>query len=296
MKRTNRPGHETTQDARPEAVALDRGEQTRTDQPAVRFERVNFGYGSELLFENFSLDIAPGEFFGVIGPNGAGKSTLLMLAAGLLAPHSGRVSVLGMDVVRTARRAIARRVAVVPQESFFAFDYGVEDVVMMGRNPYLDRLESPGPADWVRVREALEFVDATHLATKNINQVSAGEKQRVVLARALAQEPVVLLLDEAMSHLDIAHQRLILDILERLNQQGVTIVLLAHDLNLAALACSRVLLLRSGRLVACDLPERVITVELVRSVYGIEPIVTRHPETDRPQVMLPAIGKRTRIR
>ena len=255
--------------------------------PAISLDRVGFGYGPELLFQEFSLDIAQGEFLGVIGPNGAGKSTLLNLAAGLLRPQSGSVSVLGMDLAGTSRREVARKVAVVPQESFFAFDYPVEDVVMMGRNPYLGRLQTPGRADYYRVNEALEFVDAAVLRHKSINRISAGEKQRVVLARALAQEPTILLLDEATSHLDLAHQRSILGILERLNRQGKTIVLLAHDLNLAALACSHVLLLSGGCQVACDVPDRVITKELVKSAYGVEPIVVRHPETGRPQIMMP---------
>jgi iron complex transport system ATP-binding protein len=158
---------------------------------------------------------------------------------------------------------------------------------MMGRNPFLGRFQSPGRRDRQAVSEALEFVDVLFLRDERINAISAGERQRVVLARALAQEPQILLLDEATSHLDIAHQQMIARILVELNRQGRTIVLLSHDLNLAALYCSRILLLDKGRAAACDVPERVITGELIRSVYGVEPIVTRHPETGRPQVMLP---------
>jgi len=177
---------------------------------------------------------------------------------------------------------------VVLQENPFAFDYSVSDVVMMGRNPYLGRFQSPGKHDREAVTAALEFVDAIFLRDKRINSISAGERQRVVLARALAQEPGILVLDEATSHLDIAHQQLIARILLELNRQGKTVVFLSHDLNLAALYCSRILLLDRGKAVACDVPERVITAELIRAVYGVEPIVTRHPESGRPQVMLPA--------
>jgi iron complex transport system ATP-binding protein len=133
----------------------------------------------------------------------------------------------------------------------------------------------------------MEFTDTLALRGKGINQISGGERQRVVLARVLAQEPEILLLDEPMSHLDIAHQVRILDILRRLNRQGRTIVLLAHDLNLAALACSRLLLLDSGRAAACAVPEQVLQADLIERVYGVRPILQRHPETGLPQLVLP---------
>jgi iron complex transport system ATP-binding protein len=254
---------------------------------AIELSSLAFGYGERLLFEGFNLDVAAGEFLGVIGPNGAGKSTLLRLASGLLRPASGSVRILDRDLGTLDRRDVARTLSVVLQENPFAFDYTVSDVVMMGRNPYLGRFQSPGKHDREAVNSALEFVDAIFLRDKRINSISAGERQRVVLARALAQEPGILMLDEATSHLDIAHQQLIARILVQLNRQGKTVVFLSHDLNLAALYCSRILLLDRGKAVTCDTPERVITAELIRSVYGVEPIITRHPESGRPQVMLP---------
>jgi iron complex transport system ATP-binding protein len=254
---------------------------------AIELSDLAFGYGARLLFDGFDLEVAAGEFLGVIGPNGAGKSTLLKLVAGLLKPARGSVRILGRELRSLARGEVARTVGVVLQENPFAFDYTVSDVVMMGRNPYLGRFQSPGKHDRQAVTAALEFVDALFLRDERINAISAGERQRVVLARALAQEPAILMLDEATSHLDIAHQQLIARILSDFNRQGKTIVFLSHDLNLAALYCSRILLLDRGRAVACDTPERVITAELIRSVYGVEPIVTRHPESGRPQVMLP---------
>ena len=255
---------------------------------AIELSGIAFGYDERLLFEGFNLEVAAGEFLGVIGPNGAGKSTLLRLVAGLLRPARGSVRILERDLGALDRREVARTLGVVLQENPFAFDYSVSDVVMMGRNPYLGRFQSPGKHDREAVNAALEFVDALFLRDKRINSISAGERQRVVLARALAQEPGILMLDEATSHLDIAHQQLIARILLELNRQGKTVVLLSHDLNLAALCCTRILLLDRGKTVACDAPERVITAELIRSVYGLEPIVTRHPQSGRPQVMLPA--------
>jgi len=254
---------------------------------AIELSSLAFGYGEALVFDGFNLEIASGDFLGVIGPNGAGKSTLLKLVAGLLRPLLGSVRIRERDLCSLGRKEVARTVGVVLQENPFAFDYSVSDVVMMGRNPYLGRFQSPGKHDREAVNAALEFVDALFLRDKCINSISAGERQRVVLARALAQEPGIMMLDEATSHLDIAHQQLIARVLSELNRQGRTVVLLSHDLNLAALYCSRILLLDRGKAVACDVPERVITAELIRSVYGVEPIITRHPESGRPQVMLP---------
>jgi iron complex transport system ATP-binding protein len=265
----------------------DRDRGAGSPRTAIELSGLSFGYTEKLLFEGFNLEVAAGEFLGVIGPNGAGKSTLLRLVAGLLRPASGSVRILERDLGGFGRREVARTLGVVLQENPFAFDYSVADVVMMGRNPYLGRFQSPGKHDREAVTAALEFVDALFLRGKRINSISAGERQRVVLARALVQEPEILILDEATSHLDIAHQQLIARILSVLNRQGRTVVLLSHDLNLAALYCSRILLLDRGKAVACDVPERVITAELIRSVYGVEPIITRHPESGRPQVMLP---------
>ncbi len=255
---------------------------------SIELSGISFGYAKENLFDSFSLTVAGGEFLGVIGPNGSGKSTLLKLVAGLLRPRAGEVLIQGRGLARMSRREVAQIVAVVPQESFFAFDYTVWDVVMMGRNPYLGRMERPGPGDRDRAAKALEFVGVAGLQEKSINDISGGEKQLVVLARALAQEPEILLLDEPTSHLDISHQQSFAGILHRLNRQGTTVMFLSHDLNLAALNCSRILLLHQGRQVACDVPESVVTRELIRKVYGVDPLLSRHPETGRPQVMLPS--------
>lgn len=255
---------------------------------AIEFKSVSFGYAAELLFRDFSLTVADGEFFGVIGPNGSGKTTLLRLIAALLLPAQGEVVIKGNALSRYSRRALARIIGFMPQENHFAFDFTVEEVVMMGRNPYLRRFQLPTKTDRERVRAAMEFTDTIALRDKGINQISGGERQRVVLARTLTQEPQILLLDEPASHLDIAHQRQLLSILTRLNQQGITIVFLAHDLNLAALACQRILLLDKGKPVACAAPREVITAGRIEQVYGVKPLIHPHPETGVPQILLPA--------
>lgn len=257
---------------------------------AIELRSVGFGYTADRLFSDFSLAIAEHEFFGVIGPNGSGKTTLLRLLARLLVPQAGEIEITGKPLDAYSHRGLARLLGFMPQENHFAFDFSVEEVVLMGRNPFLGRFQRPGKLDLDRVRAAMEFTDTWTLRAKSINEVSGGERQRVVLARTLTQEPRILLLDEPTSHLDIHHQLSILQILRRLNRQGITIVVNLHDLNLASLACSRLLLLHEGRPVACDSPEQVLKPELIRRTYGIEPIIERHPESGRPQILLPAAG------
>ncbi|NPV13758.1 ABC transporter ATP-binding protein [candidate division WOR-3 bacterium] len=255
---------------------------------AITAEKISFGYTQELILEEFFLAIESGEFLGIIGPNGSGKSTLLRLLAGVRKPQRGVVKVMEKELNHLSRREIARTIAFVPQESFFAFEWTVQEVVMMGRNPYLKLLERPRPEDLKKVTEAMRLTGVEMLAGQNINSISAGEKQRVLLARALAQEPEILLLDEATAHLDLVHQVMILQILKTLNEQGKTIVLVSHDLNEAAV-CSRLLLLAKGKPVACDVPEKVLTPDLIHAAYGLEPVVTKHPFTGRPQVLLPPV-------
>jgi iron complex transport system ATP-binding protein len=255
---------------------------------AIEARDLAFSYGPAPLFSDFSLRIEKGELFGIIGPNGSGKTTLLRLFAALLQPTSGTILVNDRPVGGYRRRELARIIGFAPQESHFVLDFSCEEVVLMGRNPFLGRFQQPGAEDLARTQSAMEFADTWQLKDKGVNQISGGERQRVVLARALAQEPEILLLDEPTSHLDIAHQLQMLDILNRLNRKGITIVLNSHDLNLASMACSRILLLSEGKPVACDTPERVVQPDRIEQVYGVRPYVDRHPDTGRPQVVLPA--------
>lgn len=254
---------------------------------AIELRSVRFGYRQVRIFDELDLEVETGEFLSVVGPNGAGKSTLLRLIAGLLIQQAGQVVVLGQDLRRVARRRIAQMIGVVLEDGVPAFNYSVYDFVMMGRTPYLNAFERPGPADEAAVEKALELCDLKTLQRKGIAEISAGERQRAVLARALAQEPQLLLLDEAFSHLDITHQQSTLDILRELNRAGRTVVLLSHDLNLAAAAGTRMLLLHRGLVVALGTAGDVLTERNLRRVYGIEPVVLTHPQTGRPQVLLP---------
>lgn len=256
---------------------------------AIAIEDLTFGYGPVPLFEGFSLTVEAGEFLGIIGPNGSGKSTLLRLIAGVISPWHGRVISFGRDISRLSRREIARMMALVPQESFFAFEWTVAEVVMMGRNPFLGLFDQPGESDRVKVKEAMRLTDVLNLKEKTINAISAGEKQRVILARALAQEPMLLLLDEATAQLDLAHRWAVMRRLRELQNQGRTVIFVSHDLNETAAFCSRLLLLYRGRILSCDVPEKVVTRDVLKMAYEIEPVVVSHPGSGRPQVLLPPI-------
>ncbi len=254
---------------------------------AIELKNMHFGYEAVELFSDFSLAVTEGEFFGVIGPNGAGKTTLLRLMAGILKPRMGDITIFDKNIKSLSRIEIAKLVGFVPQESFFAFDFTVFEVVLMGRHPYLKRFQRPKSDDVHFALEALEFTDTLQFKDKSINRISAGEKQRVILARTLAQGPKILLLDEATAHLDITHQLAVLNILNRLNRKGITVVFLVHDLNLASSHCSRILLLDRGRSVACDTPEKVLRPELIEQVYKVKPHIIKHPKTRTPQLILP---------
>lgn len=254
---------------------------------AIELKNVHFGYEASDLLSDFSLRVREGEFFGVIGPNGAGKTTVLRLMAGIVKPRLGDITLFDRNIKSLSRIEIAKLTGFVPQESFFAFDFTVFEVVLMGRHPYLKRFQRPKPEDIKSALEALEFTDTLPFKDKSINRISAGEKQRVIIARSLAQEPKILLLDEATAHLDITHQLAVVTILKRLNRRGITIVFLVHDLNLAGSHCSKVLLLDQGRIVACDAPERVLRPELIEQVYKVKPHIIKHPKSKTPQLILP---------
>ena len=239
------------------------------------------------MLRDVSFTLAPGGFLGVIGPNGSGKSTLVRALTRLLPLRAGRVSILGADLGRLSRRQLAREVAVVPQRSHIQFKFTVEQVVWMGRSPHLGRLRPVRANDVSAVTSALGGADVAHLRGRFVDELSGGEFQRVILARALAQEPKLLLLDEPTSHLDINHTADIFDLLRRLNrEQALTVMCISHDLNTAALYADELLLLADGQLLAQGPPDDIITEANIRRAYGATTIVQRSPAGDRPQVSL----------
>ncbi len=229
-----------------------------------------------------SLEIPDGSLFGILGPNGSGKTTLLRLLAGILAPAAGRVLLDGVDLSTLARRAVARRMAVVPQETHLAFDYSVIEIALMGRYPHLGNFGLEGPKDVQIARDALGATGTLALEARNFSTLSGGEKQRVVIASALAQSADIMLLDEPTASLDLGYQLDIGALLERLNgRHGVTIVVATHDLNFAAGVCTHLALLRGGRVVAAGRTDSVLTRDAIGRLYGVEADVGRHPATGR---------------
>jgi len=253
----------------------------------VSVERVTFAYNGIPVLRDVSFAAFRGEFMVVLGPNGAGKSTLLRLLGGTLVPSAGEIRLGGIPLQRLSARERARRIGAVAQEVYLDFALTVEEVVLMGRYPYLSRFGHEGPTDRKVARRAMEAVGVEHLRNRLVTTLSGGERQRVLLARALAQEPEVLLLDEPVAHLDINHQTGIMDLLRGLTQErGITVIAAMHDLNLTALYADRVLLLAGGAVTASGTPGEVLIPETLEPVYQSEVLAVRHPRTGCPQIML----------
>ena len=244
---------------------------------------VSFAYGRRQdrvvpVLDGVSLDATRGTIVGLLGPNGSGKTTLLRLLSGVLQPASGRVLIDGRPIGQLTRRDVARRVAVVPQETRSTFDFSVIDMVLMGRYPHLEPFELEGAADQAIARDALAATGTAALGPRSFSTLSGGEKQRVVIASALAQASELLLLDEPTAALDLRYQFEIAALLRRLNaERGTTMIVSTHDLNLAAALCRRVVLLRQGRVIARGSIEDTLTAENIRLLYDVEADVAFHP-------------------
>jgi iron complex transport system ATP-binding protein len=239
---------------------------------------ISFEYGpGQAGLHGVSIDVPRGGLVGIIGPNGSGKTTLLRLLGGMLAAGSGRITIDGRDLARMPRRDLARLISVVPQETRLSFEYSVLEVVLMGRYPHLGAFELESQDDVAIAREALAATGTLALEGRLFPTLSGGEKQRVVIASALAQSAGLMLLDEPTAALDPGYQIEIASLLRRLNQErGVTMAVATHDLNLAAGLCRDLVLLRGGRVIAAGPTDQVLTRDAVRSLYDVEADVHFH--------------------
>ncbi|MGW0787879.1 ABC transporter ATP-binding protein [Streptomyces sp. NPDC002911] len=256
---------------------------TRAGTPGdgLRAARVSREAGGRIVLDDVSIAPPPGTTVGLLGPNGSGKTTLLRVMAGVLTPGAGVVTLDGRTLAETGRRGVARRVAVVDQHAVTQVDLSVLDVVRLGRIPHRRAWSAPRPEDEGAVREALARTGLADRAGQFWHTLSGGERQRVQIARALAQQPRELLLDEPTNHLDIQHQ---LELLSLVAALPVTAVVALHDLNLAAMFCDRVTVMREGRVVAGGTPSEVITEELIADVYRVRAVVTPEGPDGRPSV------------
>lgn len=254
----------------------------------LEVEGVSCGYGAADALSGVTLRVGPGELLAVAGPNGSGKSTLLRAMSRVLRPRLGRAFLSGQDLYEdVGARESARAIGVVPQEAPLDFEFTCGEIVLMGRSPYLGRFGSERPEDRRAAREAMERTGTWELRDRPVREVSGGERQRVLLARAFAQEPRVLILDEPTAHLDVAYQARILRIVGDLRRErGTAVVAAFHDLNLAASCADRVVLLKEGRVAAAGRPAEVLVEGTLREVFGPGLAVRHDPDTGGPLVVV----------
>jgi iron complex transport system ATP-binding protein len=244
-------------------------------------------YKKEDIIKGISLDINHGDFMGIIGPNGSGKTTLLRLATRVLRPTRGGIFFKGEDIFQMDLKEFCRNVAFVSQDISTDFSFMVSEIALMGRIPHLKRMQFETKKDVDIAEEALSLTDALVLKDKRIDELSAGERQRVIISRALSQEPALLFLDEPTSHLDIGHQIQILDLLKKLNRRNnLTIAMILHDLNIASAYCNRIALLDKGVIYKQGRPEEVLTYQNIEAVYKTIVLINNNPVTARPNIIL----------
>lgn len=237
----------------------------------IQAEKVDVSYGANQILKEVSIDIGAKEFVGVIGPNGSGKSTLLKCIYRVLKPDAGYIFLNEEELLHMSYRESAKKMAVVAQHNYYNFDFSVQEVVLMGRAPHKKALERDTARDYEIVKQALEKVGMESFAQRSFSTLSGGEQQRVILARALAQQTPCLILDEPTNHLDITHQ---LHLMKLVKQLDVTVISAIHDLNIAASFCDRIYALKDGKIVGSGTPREVLTQSFIRQVYQVETEIT----------------------
>jgi iron complex transport system ATP-binding protein len=253
----------------------------------IDVKSVYFRYKKDWVLKDISLQIKKGEFLGIIGPNGSGKTTLLKILYRLISPEKGEVMLKEFPLRRMDRKDIARRVAVVAQETHLLFPFRVIEIVLMGRHPYLGYFMFETKKDLEIAKKAMEWTEIISLSDRFIDELSGGERKRVFIARALAQEPEIILLDEPTANLDIHHQMDFLNLIKNLNKEkGLTIIMASHDMNIASEFCDRLILLQEGKIFKIGTPQEVITKENIERVYGCKVLVDKNPFSGSPRVNL----------
>ena len=257
----------------------------------IEVNSISFRYHEDWVLQDVSFRVEKGEFVGVIGPNGSGKTTLLKILYRLLSPQKGEILFELVPMRKMDRNDIAKRIAVVAQETQLLFPFSVLETVLMGRSPYLGHLMFESEKDLEIAKKAMEWTKVFPFSERPMDELSGGERKRVFIARALAQEPEVILLDEPTANLDIHHQIDFLDLILTLNRErGLTIIMASHDMNIASEFCDRLILLQDGRIYKMGTPDEVITKENIESVYGCEVWIDQNPVSGMPRINLSKKG------
>ena len=251
----------------------------------IRFEHISAGYNGEFILKDINLDIREQCFYGIIGPNGTGKTTLLRLLTGIKKPDQGKVLLQGKDIGLWRKKDVAKTMAVVPQSSFIPPMFSVAEVVAMGRYPYKNFAVSGTDTDRKAVASAIEKTGIANLKHKLMHELSGGQRQEVIIARALAQKPRILVLDEPTSNLDIGHQIELLTLTRSLvKHDQMTAVMVIHDLNLAARFCDELILLNDQKILSWGAARQVLTPENLQKAYGIYAVVHENRLTHSPEI------------
>jgi iron complex transport system ATP-binding protein len=254
---------------------------------AIEAINLSYAYQDNDVFKDMSFSVPKGGFFIIIGPNGSGKTTLMKVLSGVEKPGRGKLHIMGKAVEKYSRKSLAQTLAMAPQMTNVDFPFTVIEIVLMGRSPYKGLLGLDNQADLRIAQQAMAFTGVEHLAGRKLGQLSGGEQQRVLIARAICQEPEIILLDEPTASLDLAHQVRVMDLMEQLQKEkGVTVIMVSHDINLACMYAQSLLLIKNGQIVSSGPPNQVLNYETLEQAYGCPLLVDQSPLGNFPRITL----------
>lgn len=260
----------------------------------IRMSGITKSFGEMRVLDGLNLNVSQGEFIGLLGPNGSGKSTLLRILSGVEHPDKGSIELQGKSVFDYPRKELAKWLAVLEQDALPAIGFTAREVIEMGRYPFQNWLGEDQGTGPELIDSIIDRLNLQEIADRQVDVLSGGQRQRVALGRVMAQEPLLLLLDEPTTFLDITYQVQMMDYIRQWQVDcGLTVIAVLHDLNLAAHYCTRLLMLKDGMLVADGTPDEIVTSERIDQVYGTKPIVLPHPVNGVPQILLQPANSRS---